>query len=135
MHDKNYYLSFFRYYKDEKTSPDFAWWYCLTDADVYETDELYQLFRYSSKAQIYQSGLFVEFDKLDVIELKKQFLLQRNEFGPFKDVPDEKFDLEFNKYIDKNNLIPIWYDFETAALESAFHKWCRANNIIFKHIP
>ena len=135
MHDKNYYLSFFRYYRDEGVSPDFAWWYCLTDSNVYETAQLYKLFGYSSKAQIYQSNIFIEFDKIDVIELKKQFLFHRNEFDPFNDVSDKKFDLEFNKYIDNNNLIPMWHDFEMSILESAFNKWCRANNIIYKYTP
>lgn len=131
MHNKNYYLSFLRYYRVEDVTPDFDWWYCLTDSNVYGTTELYKLFGYSSISQIYQSNLFIKFDKIDVIELKKQFLLQRNEFDSFKDLSDKKFDLEFNRYIDNNNLIPLWHDFELSVLELAFNKWCHANNIYF----
>lgn len=129
MHDKINYLSYFRYYRDEKVSPDFSWWYCLTDFNVYETSELYKLFQYSSKSEIYQSNIFIEFDKIDIIELKKQFLLQRNEYELFKNMSDKEFDLKFNQYIDNNHLIRIWHDFEISLLESAFNKWCRANSI------
>ena len=129
MHEENNYLSYFRYYRDEEVSPDFSWWYCLTDFNVYETSELYKLFKYSSKSEIYESHLFVEFEKIDIIELKKQFLIQRNEYSLFKNISDQEFDLKFNRYIDNSNLIQSWYNFEIDILKSVFDKWCRVNNI------
>ena len=116
-------LSYLRYYRDEKLPSDFSWWYCITDSKIYQTSELYSLFKYSSKNQIYKSSCFIEFPKVDIIELKKTFIADQHKAFIFKDSDDKKFDLEFNKYIETKHLTQNWYEYEIDKLNSVFDEW------------
>ena len=133
---QNKFLSYFRYYKDEKTNIDFSWWYCITDCAVYNTSQLYELFGYSSKSEIIDSDKFIEFDKVDIIELKRKYCFQiicnknHRKYKFFELLSDNIFDVEFNKFIDANNLIRDWYQYEKNALEIAFLNWTKLHNVI-----
>ena len=133
MQAKNKFLSYLRYYRDEDVPDDFSWWYCLIDCKIYETQEIYRLFGYSSKEEIYATSFFVEFDKVDVIEVKKRYLAQKicaKEYKSWDFLPDQSFDIKFNKYIDCNNLIQEWSEFETKALQLALNKWELTNGVV-----
>ena len=135
MHNTNKYLSFFRYYRDENISNDFAWWFCLIDNKVYETTEIYKLFGHSSKEDINSTNLFIEFPKIDIIELKKKYLLHiglKKQLEKCETLSDEEFDIKFNQYIDNKNLIKDWYDFEYSKLSKIYSQWCNTNKILLK---
>lgn len=134
MHCENKYLSYFKYYRDEEIPSDFAWWYCLIDNKVYETTELYNMFGYSSKDEIYATKNFIEFYRVDIIELKKKYLSKKNpnRYKALISLPDKNFDIKFNEYIDSNNLIQNWYEFEQDALRVVFLKWSFLNGIVLK---
>lgn len=134
MQRKKKYLSYLRYYRDEELHPDFSWWYCIADSKIYETTELYSLFKYSSKDEIYASSCFIEFPKVDIIELKKTFIADQNKAFIFKDNNDKKFDLEFNKYIEINHITQNWYEYEIDVLNSVFNEWCISNNIFLEQL-
>lgn len=87
------------------------------------------MFKYSSKDEIYASSCFIEFPKVDIIELKKTFIADQNKAFIFKDINDKKFDLEFNKYIEINHMTQNWYEYEIDMLNSVFNEWCISNNI------
>ena len=135
MKDDNEFLQYFRYFRDEDVSTDFAWWYCLADGRVYETLDVFNNFGYSTKEEIHASNSFVEFDRVDVIELKRIFLLQEiglREYKAWEFIPDNEFDRKFNIYIDINHLMREWYEFEKLSLHSAFIRWQSTNGILLK---
>ena len=129
---QNKYISYFRYYRDEDISSDFAWWYCLSDDKIYNTEDLYKLFGYSTKDGIYATCNYVEFEKVDIIELKKRYLhqiLSNREYKKFNNLADKEFDIKFNQYIDIYNRMSDWHEFEEKILSEALLKWSSAHGI------
>lgn len=124
-------LSYFRYYRDEETSDDFSWWFCILDENIYETNDVYKEFRYTSKCDIYDSGKFIELYKVDVIEIKKVFLKQYHPKSQILNIEhDGEFDIAFNSFIETSSSLDTWQEYEKAVLESALLKWSSDNNII-----
>ena len=125
-------LPYFRYYRDEILPKDFSWWYCLVDHKVYETADVCRNFHYASKEEICSSDVFVEFYKVDVIELKKDFLtirLKKREWEKYSSLPDKEFDISFNGYIEIHDLVMAWYEFEKHHLQVVFSQWVSDNKI------
>ena len=125
-------LPYFRHYRDETQPKDFSWWYCLVDHKVYETADIYRDFHYTSKEEIGSSDVFVEFYKVDVIELEKDFLvtrLKKQEWKKYNSLSDKEFAVSFNKYIEIHNLVMDWYEFEKHHLQVVFSQWASDNKI------
>ncbi len=132
MNNEDKYISYFRHYRDE-SAQDFDWWYCIIDDEVYSTDDIYLNFNYSSKSEIIATNSFIEFDKVDIIELKRDYYQKRFgklEYNKISMLPDSSFDIEFNKFVESNNLIKDWYQYERTVLQNAFNDWCKINKVI-----
>lgn len=133
MQNFDKYWPYFRYYGEKTNRDEFSWWYCLTDGEVYGTFELYEKFGYFSRNQILESGIFVEFYKIDVVKLQEEYLrLKLGKKGNWSLITEEDFSIEFNKYIDTNHLISSWYEFQKSVLLSVLKEWSSANGIVLK---
>lgn len=55
-------------------NPNYSWWYCTTDNQVYGTLDLYDDFGFSSKEEIYETGIYLEFPKIDRDEFARDYL-------------------------------------------------------------
>ncbi|MBE6692197.1 MAG: hypothetical protein E7586_02540 [Ruminococcaceae bacterium] len=124
-------LPYFRYYRDEETSDNFSWWFCVLDENIYETNDIYKEFGYTSICDICDSGKFIELYKVDIIETKKVFLKQYHPKSQILNIEhDGEFDIAFNSFIETSSSLDTWQEYEKAVLESALLKWSSDNNII-----
>lgn len=133
MKETDQFLQYFEYFRDEPTPDDFAWWFSRPDGEVYQTQELYERFGYAEKAEIASSGDFVAFDRVDVIDLYREFLRPyagKQEIKTMLSLPDEAFSVAFRVYVERNHLDRSWFDFEQKVLQAAFDKWRAENHIV-----
>lgn len=125
----NEFLPYFSYYRYLNT-PEFSWWFCILDENIYETEELYEKFGYTSICDICDSGNFIQLYKVDIVEIKKELLRKycpKNEILKIED--DREFDVAFNIFIETSSLLDDWFDYEQKNLKSTFAKWCADNHI------
>ncbi len=112
--------------------PDSGWWYCITDKQVYGTPNLYEEFGYSSKGEIYETGLYLEFPKIDRDEFARAYLrllLGKDYQKDWMAVPDEEFKLAFRIFIENNNLLYDFFEYEKKELLPVLEEWCSKNGI------
>lgn len=119
-----------RYYSFESKGYH-LWWFDLQKANVYQYDELIQKFGYSSQEEIVSSGMFVPLFETDIVKLEHEFLLLRNykQIKRLEKQLNSDFDTEFKVFIEKNDLIKSWHDFEYNRLYQDAIVWCRENHI------
>ena len=133
MKDFDQYLQYFRYFRDETIPEDFAWWFCRSDREVYQTQEIYERFGYAEQTEIISSGDFVELDRVDVIALYREYLhpyVGKQEIKTMRALPDDAFSVSFRVYIERNHLDRSWFDFEQKALQAVFETWRTENHVV-----
>ena len=121
-----------RTYKSDTYPDDYSQWYCYVDKEIYDTNELYESYGYTSKYEIYSSGLFVELPKVDITECEKQYLRLRlgKDFKKWDSILDNEFDIEFRIYVERNFLTEDWVGFEEKILSSTLLQWCSRYGIV-----
>lgn len=112
-------------YKSDTYPEDYSRWYCYVDNNIYNTNELYQSYGYESIYEIYSSGLYIEFPKVDVTEIEKEYLRIRlgKDYKKWDAISDNEFDIEFRRYIERNFLIGDWKDYEKTVLQPILLEW------------
>ncbi len=118
-------------YKSDTYSEDYSRWYCYVDKDIYNTNELYQSYGYESIYEIYSSGLYAEFPKVDITEIEKEYLRMRlgKDYKKWEAISDNEFDIEFRRFIEREFLFIDWINYEKNILKPILLEWTSRNGI------
>lgn len=118
-------------YKSDTYPEEYSRWYCYVDKEIYNTNELYQSYGYESIYEIYSSGLYIEFPKVDVTGIEKEYLRIRlgKDYKKWDTISDNEFDIEFRRYIERNFLIGDWIEYEKTVLKPILLEWASRNGI------
>lgn len=132
MASRSNFINALRTYKSDTYPDGYSQWYCYVDKEIYNTNELYESYGYTSMYEIYSSGLFIELPKVDITECEKQYLRLRlgKDFKKWDSILDNEFDIEFRIYIERNFLTEDWVDFEKKILSSTLLQWCSRYGIV-----
>lgn len=124
-------IGYARYYRNIEPHRQIDRWFCTVDYAVYDEDTLRADFGYDSAEAIAESGQYIPFVQVDILELKKRYLTV---FHPelARKFHYEDFDRDFNILIERINDNWGWYEYEWAELRKAVIQWCKENGIAYR---
>jgi len=134
------------------------YWVCRENYEIYDEAFIMSKFGYKSEAHIENSGKFVHIPRLDISELKREFLERNESYWSYaieieelmidytKDrqqfVPDYEcsysnaFNMLFSPYHttedEKLKVVDEWQKYRSQKLIEVFIPWCEENNIRYK---
>ena len=125
------------YYSDLEDKEPTRWWFCQNDYQVYDTNTLIQTMGYETVGQIEQSGVYVEYPRIDMVPLEKEFIKKR---GPrvekqidFMLAHWKKqaycYTMAFVMYIETNDPLDEWWHYKYEYCRQILENWCHENGI------
>lgn len=119
------------YARDYSSLPDVSptvWWLDCTDYSLISQNEVMTRYGYATHSQIYDSGVFIPFVRVDIVALEMEYL---QKFFPqyMKMIDKANADVEFKCLIERQHSVQHWSVFERQALRMAIILWCQNNRI------
>ena len=123
-------LMYYGRYYDFEYEGHCLWWFDLNSGKVHQYDELINKFRYSSQEAIVSSGMFIPLFETNIVKLEQEFLKLNNyKVEQLKKPENSDFDTKFKVFVEENNLMEFWRDFEYHRLYQDAIIWCNENSI------
>ncbi len=110
---------------------EFQNWFCLLDYQMYPFIYLHNLYGYKNKEELVSKGIFIPYQKIDTIDLKRQYVAEISLFNSANELSDSQFDEKFDKYLNDNQCHKGWRIYEYGKLYENAIIWCRNNNIAY----
>jgi len=135
MIDLNEILYYGRFYPDAPGGEKPAWWLCVSDHAVLDTETVRKNFSYADTEKIEASGQFLPLFRTDIPRLEKEFMQNRDEKAILRlceNNPQWDYDIAFKVYIEERQLTREWFEFERAHLRRDAEDWCRQHGLPYR---
>lgn len=136
--DINRILDYGRCYEESEYIYPIRWWFCFIDYEIYETEELFNKYSFTTIEEIKNNDSYVELFKTNITMLKKEFILkyEYTDKALTKIMKQRNcdYDVAFRIYIEVDKtLTELWREYRYNRLYSDAIKWCKENCIRYKN--